>query len=671
VLDYTLSIANTVNAFTSFSYTFTNNTSTTHTLQFTNPGNINTCGVIVDDISISKYASPGGIASGSVSLWFKAESITQTNNTDVYAWNSQLGSALTVTAPCANRPVYFTGLASAANNLVANFNPYITFNGTNQYLAYEVARQTLLDASNGGPGTSVFEVYQGGTVGRTLISYRGTDNSRIEGKTDSLIFSTGTTAGTNNNLGYSHNTRVNIVAATGKKNGLTISDLNGQAQTLSNNSIDSEHLSIGARKANAGTFGRYFNGSISEIIFVNGPLTETPMHRIRSYLGMKYGVTFNDNSNTTIDERSFQSSNGTVLWDYSTNTNYHNNVTVIGRDDANGLNQKRSISTNADAGSNTGNAILDIDNVNDFTADQSFLAVGHNGTAIPDPGGADFSDVPTGIQSRLRRVWKFVKTGTGVANNVNVRFDMTGFSPLTGTNLRLIVSTTTVFAGASVIAGSYAAPYFTASLPTTGGVYFTLASTNSVTTPLPIELISFEGVLEENIVKLNWKTASETNNSHFELEKSNDGFEFKKIAALPSKGLNGSSNSLLTYTAIDADLTEKLYYYRLKQVDLDGSFKYSSSISVKIYSPELKIYPNPNNGAFWIDVPTAKTNQKVSVKIYDQLSNEVLNNEYSVVNDNITGASVKIEPSKPLPKGAYMALILFEGTEYRLKMVVN
>lgn len=188
---------------------------------------------------------------------------------------------------------------------------------------------------------------------------------------------------------------------------------------------------------------------------------------------------------------------------------------------------------------------------------------------------------------------------------------------------------------------------------------------------LPIELIAFTGVLEVKVVFLNWKTATESNNDYFEIEKSSDGVNFSSILKIDSKADNGNSNTQLEYSTIDNDLKHPLYYYRLKQVDFDGSSKRTNPITVKIYSPELKIYPNPNNGAFWIDVPTAKINQKVSVRIYDQLSNEVLSNDYNVVNDNITGASVKIEPKQPLARGAYMALINFEGTEFRLKMVVN
>lgn len=188
---------------------------------------------------------------------------------------------------------------------------------------------------------------------------------------------------------------------------------------------------------------------------------------------------------------------------------------------------------------------------------------------------------------------------------------------------------------------------------------------------LPIEFIAFTGNLEVKVVYLKWKTATELNNDRYEVEKSADGTNFEKIGTVHSKALNGSSNSILDYNFIDNELKHPLYYYRLKQFDFDGTYKYTNVISVKIYSPELKIYPNPNNGQFWIDVPTAQINQQISVKIFDNLSQTIVSNNYTVVNDNITGAKVEITPSKPLPKGVYLSVITFNGVEYRLKLIVN
>jgi hypothetical protein len=380
---------------------------------------------------------------------------------------------------------------------------------------------------------------------------------------------------------------------------------------------------------------------------------------------VKYGVTLGDNANTAIEERSYESSNGTNIWSFASNPGFHNNVTIIGRDDGSALNQLRSISTDADLGSNTGNAMLDINNVNAFTSDQSFLAVGHNGTVIPNPGGADFVDVPTGIQSRLRRVWKFQKTGTGVANNVTVRFDMTGFSPLTGSQLRLIVSTSTVFAGASVIAGSYAAPYFTASLPTTGGVYFTVASTNSVSTPLPVELLEFNVHKSDKNVVLDWKVASETNFKEYVIQSSENAMDYSEIGkVLP----NDSKNFSKHYQFVDLKPLEEMNYYRLKLVDRDHSFSFSSvkAINVNAEESDFILYPNPNTGEFFIKGLKGFNDEYVLVKIFNPMGELVYEKEYYLDQKQKT---IKIE--EDLKKGIYFCKIITSDLEKVLKFNIE
>ncbi len=188
---------------------------------------------------------------------------------------------------------------------------------------------------------------------------------------------------------------------------------------------------------------------------------------------------------------------------------------------------------------------------------------------------------------------------------------------------------------------------------------------------LPIELVAFTGFLESKAVFLQWKTVTETNNSHFEVEKSSDGYNFYKLSAVPSKGLNGNSTSLLVYNEIDSDIKHPLYYYRLKQVDFDGTFKYSNKIFVRVYPTEFKIYPNPNVGTFKIDIPTKEPNQSVDLKIYDQYSQLISDNRYSVINDKITGSVIEVIPQNPLPKGIYICLINYKGEIHRLKLTVN
>lgn len=107
---------------------------------------------------------------------------------------------------------------------------------------------------------------------------------------------------------------------------------------------------------------------------------------------------------------------------------------------------------------------------------------------------------------------------------------------------------------------------------------------------LPVELISFKAALMANGININWITASETNNSHFEVERSSDGMEFESIGSVPG---NGSIYEAQTYEFADFIPQKGINYYRLKQVDFDGVFEYSMVISVNI-SEEASIIIAPN-----------------------------------------------------------------------------
>ena len=96
-------------------------------------------------------------------------------------------------------------------------------------------------------------------------------------------------------------------------------------------------------------------------------------------------------------------------------------------------------------------------------------------------------------------------------------------------------------------------------------------------TVLPIELLSFTGEAISNKNILNWKTATETNNNHFSIERSIDGISYNNLI-----NVNGSDNSTVTksYSYTDASFTNSVNYYRLKQVDNNGAFKYFSIIAI-------------------------------------------------------------------------------------------
>lgn len=90
---------------------------------------------------------------------------------------------------------------------------------------------------------------------------------------------------------------------------------------------------------------------------------------------------------------------------------------------------------------------------------------------------------------------------------------------------------------------------------------------------LPVELISFNAVCNNDAVKLNWVTASETNNDYFTIERSADGITWNILAIIPGAGNSNTSNY---YTADDSHPMADHNFYRLKQTDYNGQYTYST-----------------------------------------------------------------------------------------------
>ncbi len=118
---------------------------------------------------------------------------------------------------------------------------------------------------------------------------------------------------------------------------------------------------------------------------------------------------------------------------------------------------------------------------------------------------------------------------------------------------------------------------------------------------LPVELIYFEVEGVDCVGHLSWATATEKNNSHFIVEKSNDGKHFDKIGRVEG---HGNSAEKIEYEFVDRSLNSETSYYRLKQVDFDGSYVYTEIILLEAEREctqsfsDINIFPNPNNGQF-------------------------------------------------------------------------
>jgi hypothetical protein len=146
------------------------------------------------------------------------------------------------------------------------------------------------------------------------------------------------------------------------------------------------------------------------------------------------------------------------------------------------------------------------------------------------------------------------------------------------------------------------------------------------TTPVPVELFSFTAEATTDGVLLKWATATELNNHGFEIERSLNGTEFYTVAFIQGAGTTTEGKEY-SYTDEVEYKGGETFYYRLKQVDLDGSIEYSSIIEVEfdIIPRDFVLhqnFPNPFNPSTTIKYAVPKTSS-VSIKVYDLTGQEI------------------------------------------------
>jgi len=167
-------------------------------------------------------------------------------------------------------------------------------------------------------------------------------------------------------------------------------------------------------------------------------------------------------------------------------------------------------------------------------------------------------------------------------------------------------------------------------------------------TVLPVGLVGFVGKSHKGHNELTWHTSSERNNDRFEIERSLDGMEFEKAGTVAG-GMN--SSALLSYNFFDPKIIQgENYYYRLRQIDLDGSSSFSNIILVSsnFLSETLQLYPNPANEYVQVKV-NSKNVAYLEIEIFDVSGNKVISQKKQTESGENT-YTINIEP---LPAGVY------------------
>lgn len=180
--------------------------------------------------------------------------------------------------------------------------------------------------------------------------------------------------------------------------------------------------------------------------------------------------------------------------------------------------------------------------------------------------------------------------------------------------------------------------------------HYPVVTRYNLSAALPVQLLDFTATRHSNTVLLNWKTASESNSSHFIIERSTDGKNFASIGTVAAAG---TSNRIIAYQFTDAAPLEGNNFYRLKQMDKDGSPNLSQIVRVA-FGPKLAYTFGPN---------PAKGRVTISLE----------NNPYPVT-VQLTDLNGKLVKQQLVPASQTQAILYLNGITkgiYLLKMVTG
>ncbi|GJM30532.1 MAG: hypothetical protein DHS20C17_31670 [Cyclobacteriaceae bacterium] len=540
------------------------------------------------NVPIFAQTGPGGIGDNTNNIiWLSADSgvyndagvTLAANNNSVQEWHDRSGNNNHATETTSgNQPTYLTNLVNGL--------PTIRFDGSLDRLL-----------SSGVTATNQLSLW---VVGQ-YASLGSPNPGLIHGAPLGSAFSTSTTS---KSVGMWVSSSTNQVWGRGVQSNLTIRSI-PQVTTLSSNTyygilnhFDGTNIQQFVNSTAAGSIsydgtlaswsdfgiGRQanesWNGDIAEVIVFNFAINTAQRIIVDNYLAAKYDFSLTSNDVYDMDD--------------SGNGDYDFEVAGIGRVDASNIHNDAQ-----------GSSIVRISKSSfGGLGNDEFLIWGHDNGPLTSVG---YTDVPSGLMTRLGRSWRVAEKNTsGSSINVGrvyIDFDLSGLSVTSAADLRLLID--------SDGDGDFSdAATYTVETDLGGDVYrfnisggqlrdsrtFTVATTS---TALPVELVSFDVTLMDDAVTVKWSTASETNNDFFTVQKSADAQEFEDILNIPGAG---NSHNTLFYEAVDTQPLGGRSFYRLKQTDFDGTASYSEikSILYQVADQHFSVYPIPTTSNFEI-----------------------------------------------------------------------
>jgi hypothetical protein len=287
-------------------------------------------------------------------------------------------------------------------------------------------------------------------------------------------------------------------------------------------------------------------------------------------------------------------------------------------------------------------------------------------TSISASTAASFTD-DVAMAATSKSYWT-VSTANAIGTGTfSIRTEGTGFGTVGAvTDLRLSYAAAKAAGSPGTNAGTTSNPQVnrtginTASVSLAANYYW--SSINSTATPLPIHLLSFSGTGTQEGIKLQWITTLEENFDYFILERSADGKNFSGVQTIVAKG---GYDTRTEYTYMDGSTRRGEYYYRLKNVDLDGTYDYSKIIRVDQQfnaSAIANIYPNPTvDRKFTVSLIEQGGAQ---LHVYDSFGNKI--REIHLVEGD-----QQVEFDRDVAPGVYHAYINSQNSRQVFKIIIK
>ena len=184
-------------------------------------------------------------------------------------------------------------------------------------------------------------------------------------------------------------------------------------------------------------------------------------------------------------------------------------------------------------------------------------------------------------------------------------------------------------------------------------------------TPLPIELLSFDAQLRGREVHLKWTTATEKNNDYFTIEKTRDAGEFLFVKQVPGAG---TSTTIRNYSAIDPDPLKGLSYYRLGQTDYDGTTIYSELVPVNYNYSNFEIISSTSTESIIIVAFNYDSSDPVNFVVTDAMGRTMIRKENSPAKE---GANILDVDAAGWVQGVYFITLYNSEKSISRKLFYN